>query len=121
MKFLNDEKALLWQKGERINDDPYGKAIYAFAKRWAELMEKVTEAEPDAELSDAAFDALVMDTSHEANDDHLTGFMVGAAAGMLAETWIHGERLRVAWNEQHGVKSPTGTVNPAVVTVEVTK
>lgn len=134
MKFASDEAALKWVEGEKVNDDPYGKAIYAYAQRWAELMEQRLETarredslinvnamtnNPPMPMDDLAFTEMMNLTSHEADTDHLTGFMVGAAAATLSYTWVYGERLRVAWNALNGVKAEKDTVNPAIVTMTV--
>lgn len=97
------------------NNDPYGACAVRYAQEWAEAME--ARIATGAKLEDIADP-----TSHEVDRRPgfgITGFMYGWAVGFLAEGWVHGEELRVWHNAKYGVKADTGTVNPAIVTVEL--
>ena len=114
---LKDEAA--WQKWVVANHDPYGGACVAYAKQWAEAMEK--EMAEGAKLEDIA-----KRTSHEANTEGITGFMYGAAVSMLAGCWEHGEALRVWHNLDTQIKiegekaNESGSVlNPAILSMSV--
>lgn len=48
----------------------------------------------------------------------LTGFMASMAAKSVAHFSPRGEEIRVAWNEQNGIKHDKGIVNTAILTSE---
>lgn len=113
---LKDKAA--WDKGVANNRDPYGAAIYRYAKKWAELIEsKLDNGETVAQCAEAA--------GHEADTEGITGFMYGCAVGVLAHCWEHGEALR-RWhnlNTQIGDEGEKankngGTLNPALFSIE---
>ena len=117
MHFLSGKEAE-WNKGLANNSDPYGSAIYRFARRWAELMEKRIDA--GEKLEDIA-----KSTSHEANMEGITGFMYGAAVSLLSHWWIHGEALR-KWNNlslqirdegERANRTEGAVLNPALLTI----
>lgn len=109
----------LWEKGRANNTDPYGKASYDFAERWAELME--ISMASGKQLADIA-----KDCSHRADTDGITGFMYGCAVGVLSSVWKHGEELR-RWNNldlqiknEGEMANQSGRVlNPAIMSIEV--
>lgn len=97
--------------------DPYAAGIIRFAWVWAGLME--------ARLAEGA---TIADTAHEASrtadTEGITGFMYGAAVGLLARHWEHGEELRLWHNlatqlgtEGERANASGGVLNPAVLTV----
>jgi hypothetical protein len=106
---LVDEAA--WQSSKDANTDPYGSGIIRYAEAWARLMQ--------AEIANgAALEDIADDTSHVADVEGVTGFMHGAAVALLAECWVHGDRLRQWHNRKWGVgKDREGTVNPAIWTI----
>ena len=64
MLFKKD-KATEYQEGYNNNLDPYGHAVYTFAERWAELMEReILKSDNPAAVIDAKAESL----SHEADD-----------------------------------------------------
>jgi hypothetical protein len=84
MKYKNEEA---WKKGKAVNSDFYGAGIYAYAEKWADMME--------AELSEGkSLKDIAEKTSYAADTDAITGFMYGAAVSVLSEVWEHGEELR---------------------------
>jgi len=99
------------------NTDSYGRACFDYAERWADLMEK--EMAAGEKLEDIA-----KQTSHEANTEGITGFMYGAAVGILAEAWVYGEALRrwhnleIQIGDEGERANEKGTVlNPALLTI----
>lgn len=108
---FSDEKA--WQQAVDVNTDPYGRGVITFAERWARLMQ--VEIATGKKLEDVADS-----TSNEADTEGVTGFMYGAAVHTLASSWKYGDQLRKWHNKQYGVEEDTqGTVNPAVITINV--
>ena len=106
-----------WEEGRKNNEDGYGKAIYDYAERWANLMEeKIANGEKIKDIAQA--------TSCEADTEGITGFMYGAAVSVLSQTWEHGEELR-QWSNidlqigDEGEKAnEEGTVlNPALINI----
>ena len=114
MEFKNEAG---WNKGVENIQDPYGARIYSYAKDWAELMEKaMAEGKTLEECAES--------TSHTADYDGITGYMYGAAVGILSQAWKHGEELR-RW---HNLKTQIGTegekanesggvLNPAILSI----
>ena len=76
-----------WQIWVENNQDAYGAAAIRYAERWANMME--TAMVEGNKLEDVA-----KSLSHEADTEHITGFMYGAAVAILANCWEYGERLR---------------------------
>jgi hypothetical protein len=117
MTFKNDEAKAKWEKGWNLNDDPYGRACYRYAKAWAEMMEKrISGGSP--------LEGIAKETSHEADTEGITGFMYGMAVSILSGLWIHGERLRKWHNIDTQIKdeeekaNEKGTVlNPATLVI----
>jgi hypothetical protein len=113
MKFKDEVQ---WKEGLAKNDDPYGRGVYVFAEKWANLMEKAMAA--GATLTECA-----NQTSHDADTDGITGFMYGCAVSILSRCWEHGETLR-RWHNldvqlgQEGEKANEsgGVLNPALLT-----
>lgn len=95
------------------NTDPYGRACFAYAERWAELLEKKIDEIGDAKKA-------IMEhadhLSHEADVEGITGFMYGCAVNILAHCWEYGEELR-KWHNKEYDYDGDGVVNPAVLTV----
>jgi hypothetical protein len=107
----------VWDDWKAKNDNPYGKAIFAYAEKWADAMEREMAA-------GAAIQDIAKRTSHEADADGITGFMYGAAVSMLAQCWTHGEELRQWHNldtqigdEGERANADGGTLNPALLCV----
>lgn len=66
----------------------------------------------DAGLSpEAAMDAGVKGSG-------ITGFMAGCLAQAVSHFHERGEEFRAWWNDQYGVKSDKGVVNPAILNIE---
>lgn len=107
----------IYQKGLDNNTDPYGRYIYTYLKRWAELMEAKIEEEKDNLSVQEVMDKYHEQLSHEADTEGITGFMYGCAVSILSEIWEYGEELRIAHNREYG-HTGDGVVNPAILTVE---
>ena len=106
-------KEELYQKGLDNNQDSYGLAVYTYAKRCAELLEKDIEENGDAKT------AIVVNAkkrSFEADVEGITGFMYGCAVSILSEVWEYGEILRRWHNKEYGYDGD-GTVNPAILRI----
>ena len=105
-----------WATIEEANADPYGSAIVRYAQAWARLMQSRMAQGYELE-------AVAQPSSFDANLEHITGFMYGAAVAILASTWEHGERLR-RWhnrdtqiaNEGEDANESGGVLNPAMLT-----
>lgn len=82
---VKDAKA--WNEWVEVNQEPYGRAVFEYAERWADMMEaKMAEG---AKLEDIA-----KECSREADTEGITRFMYGCAVSILAICWEHGEKLR---------------------------
>jgi hypothetical protein len=106
-------KEEIWTLGLQNNQDFYGRGVYDFAKRWAELLEKDIDETGNAE------DAIVLyaeQRSGEADTDGITGFMYGCAVAILANVWEYGEFLR-KWHNKEYDYAGSGVVNPAILTI----
>lgn len=99
------------------NADPYGSCVVRYGETWANLMEaRLTNGE---RLTDIA-----QTTSHEADNEGITGFMYGYAVKTLAYFWQHGEELR-QWhnistqigNEGARANENGGVLNPAIINI----
>lgn len=114
MQIINQE---VWNKGRSNNQDGYGKAIYDYAERWADLIEQaIAEGKKLQDVAD--------ELSHLADTEGITGFMYGAAVATLSHVWKHGEELR-RW---HNLKTQIGNegeranangqvLNPAILNI----
>ena len=110
MRLKNKE---LWENQKEINsDDPYSKGVITFAERWMNLMEKGLETGLELKHIWEA-------CSRQADTEGITGFMYGAATSIIAQVWEHGEELRKLHNAKYNQPDAKGTVNPAIITVEV--
>lgn len=92
------------------NNDPYGQAIFRFAEKWANLMEKEIN-------TGALLERIAEKASVAADGEGITGFMYGAAVSILAHCWEHGEALKKWHNKSYGKEDSKGVVNPAILTV----
>lgn len=115
MLFKNEE---LWNTGLANNDDPYGKGIYRFAQKWAELMEERIAGDR-TQVAVIAHQA-----SHDADDEGITGFMYGAAVSVLSHVWEYGEELRRWHNCEYQIgdegdraNENGGVINPAIMII----
>lgn len=107
-----------WDEWLANQSDSYGKAIFGYAERWANLMEE--QIGKGNSLEDCA-----ENLSHIANVEGISGFMYGAAVAVLSQCWKHGEELR-KWhniktqiNDEGERANQEGTVlNPALITIK---
>lgn len=102
-----------YQKGLNNNSDSYGRAVYTFAERWAELMEKDIA---EFENATKAITENAEKRSDEADTEGITGFMYGCAVSILSNCWEHGEILRKWHNKEYNYDGD-GVVNPAILTI----
>jgi len=99
------------------NSDPYERACFDYAERWANFMEKALSE--GQKLEDVA-----EELSHKADEEGITGFMYGVAVSILSAVWIHGEELR-RWhnlsvqlnNEGERANRSGGVLNPALLRI----
>jgi len=104
-----------WQQAIAANQDAYGAAVLTYAARWARLME-------GALAHGTPLEACAEALSHLADEEGVTGFMVGCAVSILAQTWAYGEALR-RWHNlatqvrDEGVRANAtgGVLNPAIL------
>jgi len=102
-----------YREGYNKNLDQYGHAIYTFAERWAELMEKdIEQCGGPTATAIANFEKREM----EADTEGITGYMYGAAVSILSDCWEYGEILRKWHNKEYGYEGD-GVVNPAILIV----
>lgn len=114
MKFKEGQEKL-WNGGLECNTDSYGRGVYTYAQRWAEMMEEKMYG--GLKLEDIA-----NSTSNDADKEGITGFMYGCAVSILASVWEHGEQLRIWHNLKTQIKdegekaNKSGAVlNPAII------
>ena len=116
MRFKNNDQKR-WDEWFAQQKDDYSKEIFRYAERWANLMESAIG-------SGAVLANIAEKTSREADTSGITGFMYGAAASVLSQTWEHGEELRL-W---HNLKTQMGNegekanekgtvLNPALLSI----
>lgn len=94
---------------EKNSKDAYSAAVFTYAERWAELMEK------ELLTKKTSIAAIAKQCSHDADEEGITGFMYGCAVTILSECWIHGEELR-KWHNGEFDHDGDGVVNPAILT-----
>lgn len=104
-----------YKKGYNNNLDGYGSAVYRYAERWADLMEKDIEKSGDPAKS---IEENADKRSHEADTEGISGFMYGCAVSILSHCWEYGEILRKWHNKQYNHEGE-GVVNPALITLSV--
>ena len=96
------------------NSDPYGRACFTYAERWAGMMEKEIDESKENAMKVIVDNAEKL--SHEADKEGITGFMYGIAVSILSQCWEYGECLR-KWHNKEYEYDGDGVVNPAVITV----
>lgn len=97
------------------NSDPYSRACFTYAERWARMMEEKIEASEDNEMKVIVDNAKQL--SDEADEEGITGFMYGVAVSILSQYWEYRECLR-KWHNKEYEYDGDGVVNPAVITVD---
>lgn len=110
-----------WEKWTSRNKDSYGKACLVFAAEWAKNMETLIFKNGSEKGFLALSEIEIEESSKKADDIALgvTGFMYGVAIDILSRTWRYGKMLQNWHNAKYGQPGIEGTVNPAIVTVEV--
>ena len=96
------------------NSDPYSRACFTYAERWAEMLEELIK-----ESDDSPFKVIVDNAerlSNEADTEGITGFMYGCAISILSQSWEYGEWLRKWHNKEYNYDGD-GVVNPAIMTI----
>ena len=96
------------------NNDPYGRACFTYAERWAGMLENLIESSDEDVMTVVEKNADRL--SHEADIEGITGFMYGCAVSILAQCWKYGEELR-KWNNREYYYDGDGVVNPAIMTI----
>lgn len=112
---IKEEELQNYQIGLNNNQDPYGRGVYTYLERWAELMERAIENNPDM-APEEVICKYARDLSHEADTEGITGFMYGCAVSILAQTWAYGDMLK-KWHNGLYEYEGQGVVNPAIFTV----
>jgi len=110
---IKDDKLDLYNKGYNNNLDAYGHAVYTYANRWADLLERDIEEMGDAQ---AAIIKNAEKRADEADTEGITGFMYGCAVSILSQCWEYGEELRIWHNKEYNYQGDS-VVNPAILTV----
>ena len=96
------------------NSDPYGRASFTYAERWAELLENAIENSTDEPVKVIVDNADRL--SNEADVEGITGFMYGCAVSILSQCWKYGEELRKWHNKEYNYDGE-GVVNSTVLTI----
>jgi len=112
MKIKADMKEI-YAQGLANNQDFYGKGVYDFLERWADLMEN--KALVDGLSMEGVINTYAEELSHTADTDGITAFMYGSAVSILSQVWEYGELLQ-NWHNSLYSGTGTGTVNLAVYT-----
>lgn len=113
MKIL-EGKEKDWEQCKEINSkDMYSRYAIEFMVRWAELLEKKIEENPDISAEDA-IRKYADGTSVKADIDGITGFQFGCVVNLLYKFWIFGKELNAWHNSKYGYEGE-GTVNPAMM------
>ena len=81
------------------NTDPYGRACFTYAERWAEMLESLIESSADEPMKVVVDNADRL--SHEADVEGITGFMYGCAVSILSQCWKYGEELKKWHNKEY--------------------
>ena len=114
---IKADKRAEWELGLKNNQDPYGAAVYRYAARWAQLMDRlIADGVPLARCAKQA--------SHDADVEGISGFMYGCAVSILSQVWEHGDAMR-RWhnvdtqlgNEGDIANEEGGVLNPALLCV----
>lgn len=96
------------------NSDPYGRASFEYAERWAEMLEDAIDNSTEEPIK------VIIDNaekfSHEADTEGITGFMYGCAVNILSHCWKYGEDLKKWHNKKYNYEG-NGVVNPAIITI----
>ena len=102
-----------YEEGYNKNRDPYGRGIYRFAERWANLIEKDIE-----ECGGVTASVIANFERHgfQADTEGISGFMYGAAISILSRYWEYGDFLR-EWNNKQWGYEGEGVVNPAILVI----
>lgn len=74
------------------NSDPYGRACFTYAERWAGMMEEKIEASEEDETKVIVDNAKQL--SYEADKERITGFMYGAAVVAWRCYWIYSQKIQ---------------------------
>lgn len=106
-----------WDNWRKNNTAGYGRAIMAYAERWANLVE-------EGMASGMPLEKIAKKASHDADTEGITGFMYGTAVQVLATSWAHGEDLR-RWhnldtqihNEGEEANKSGRVLNPALLNI----
>lgn len=121
---MNLKDVAIWNKGVDANTDPYGSAIFSYAKSWAELLEARIPESATSEQVASVIASHAKEDSHKADTEGITGFMYGAAVSILSRCWIYGEELRRWHNldtqldtEGEEANKSGGTLNPAIMNI----
>ena len=116
MKIL-EGKEKDWEQCKEVNSkDMYSRGTIEFMVRWAELLEKKIEENPDIPAEDT-IRKYANETSDEADIDGITGFMFVCAVNLLSKLWIFGKELNNWHNGKYGYEGE-GTVNPTTLYVK---
>jgi len=106
-----------WKANQKGEGKDYGLACFDYAEGWAKLMQKEFAESNIEEPTVISMIAYAENCSKGVDFMGITGFMYGAAVGILAKCWKHGEALRKWHNKEFGVENSDGVVNPAKFTI----
>jgi hypothetical protein len=103
----------LWEECVAANQEPYGKCCVDIARACMEILDK---GEPFTASK------LISEGELAIGESGITGFMAGCIAQMISECHSRGDEFRKDWNAPYvkeGQPDNGGTVNPAIVTIEL--
>lgn len=113
MRVKNKKRYIEWKKK---NEDEYGKEVFEFAERWADLMEVVRAA--GRKIED-----VYEELSDTANTNGITGMMYYVALKILVENWVYGDELKAAIMKNDStesnleIKNTNDTLNSTVESI----
>ena len=103
MKIKQDMQAS-YDEWRANNTDPLGTSVFAFAGRWAELMEAAIGETPGDDLRAIIF-AQADSAAKEADTVGITGYMYGYAFEILRYCWAYGDVLYAWYCAKKGIKT----------------
>ena len=106
------------------NGSAYGLAVFAYAERWADLMEVAIAERGFENLGDSARETSDMADKAMGESGGITGYMYGKAVLALSRMWVYGCVLQHWHNAKYGedgkrANKAGGVINPAILSIPV--
>lgn len=111
MLFKDDAAKKNWGKiFKKLSQDPYGKCVVDYARRWAKYMQVLI-------AEGKTVDEIAKEASTDCDFEAISGFMYGCAVTALVRCWKYGSELKKWHNNYYGYEGD-GVAIPAVLTIE---